>query len=207
MLVEALTDPNVAYLLFTLGLLGILAEIHQPGMIVPGVVGGVALALSLVGFAGLPLDWRGVALISVALALMIAELHVAGFGALGLAGVAAFVAGSLMLFEPEAHPGAPPFRVDPWLIAIVAAGTAAFVLLVLRAVVRAQRGPVATGIAALIGRGGIAASPLAPHGTVQIDGEPWTAESTGAPIDAGTPVVVAGVEGVTLRVHAAAHRS
>jgi membrane-bound serine protease (ClpP class) len=179
-----------------------MAELYNPGMIFPGLTGGVSLILALVAFGSLPINWAGVLLLIVAVSLIMAELHTEGFGILGVGALVAFVLGSLMLYEPLGVPShaLPAVRVSPWLIGAMTAGMTAFFALVVRSLVRAQRAPVATGPPALLGRTGVALSDLEPAGRVRVDGEVWSAVAEGENVRAGDEVEVAGVEGVTLRV-------
>jgi len=195
---ETLADPNVAYLLLTLGLVGIVAELSNPGALFPGITAVIALVLASVGLGGLPVAAAGLVLIGLAVVLLLAEIHVAGLGVLGFAGLAAFALGSVMLFEPS--PGSPDAQVSPWLIAVMTAIVAAGFLAVLRATAAAQRAPVRTGIQALIGQVGVADTAVAPTGRVRVDGEEWTAHARDGAIAAGAPVEVIGVEGVTLEI-------
>ena len=201
-LLHVITDPNVAYLLFTIAMVGIMAELYNPGMIFPGVTGAVSLVLALVAFGSLPINWAGVLLLLLAAGLTIAELYAEGFGVFGVGALAAFVLGSLMLYEPFGvpSPALPAVRVSPWLIAATAAGMSAFLVLVVRALVRVQRTPVVVGPQALVGRAGVALSNLEPTGQVRVDGEVWSAVAEDEAVRAGESVEVAAVEGVTLRV-------
>src|SRR4051794_12882477 len=97
-LLAVLANPDVTYLLLVLGIVGLVAEFHHPGTVVPGVVGALALVLALIGFSVLGVNWIGVALIVLGAALFIAEAHAPGFGLLALGGLLAFVAGSWLLF-------------------------------------------------------------------------------------------------------------
>jgi membrane-bound serine protease (ClpP class) len=198
---QILSDPNVAYLLFLLGLLGIVAEVYHPGSLVPGTLGAVALVLALVSFGNLPISWAGVLLILVAVGLFLAELHT-GVGAFAGGALIALVVGSLLLYSPSVSGRA--VAVSPWIVAGMSALVAMFFLVVVRATLRARRLAVRTGIAALTGRPGIATSELAPVGTVRVDSEVWSAESDDGPIHEGEPVRVIGAAGVTLRVTRAA---
>jgi membrane-bound serine protease (ClpP class) len=198
--VRVVSNPNVAYLLFLLGLLGITAELYHPGTFVPGTVGTIALVLALVAFGNLPISWAGIFLILLAIGLFVGEIHT-GSGALAVAGIGAFIVGSLMLYAPRAPASPEPvIRVSPGLIAVMAAAVAAFFLLVVRATWRARTLAVQTGIPVLVGQVGVATSELAPGGTVRIDSEVWTAQSEGGTIHSGERVKVIGVAGVTLRV-------
>jgi membrane-bound serine protease (ClpP class) len=202
LILHVITDPNVAYLLFTFAMVGIMAELYNPGMIFPGLTGVVSLMLALVAFGSLPINWAGVLLLLLAAGLTIGELYAEGFGVLGVGAVVAFVLGSLLLYEPFGvpSPSLPAVRVSPWLIAATAGGMSAFLVLVARALVRAQRTPVAMGPQAMVGRSGVALSSLEPTGQVRVNGEVWSAVVEDEPITAGESVEVAGVEGVTLRV-------
>lgn len=201
-LLAALAVPDVTYLLFVVGIVGIVAEFHHPGTLVPGVAGAIALALALIGFSVLGVNWIGVALVVLAAALFIAEVHTPGFGLLALGGLLAFVAGSWLLFvSPGSSQATSGGRVSLWLIALGALVLSGYFLIVLRVVLRARRLPYTTGVEALIGQDGVATSDLALRGTVRVRGEDWSAVAEVGPIRAGETVEVLGVEGITLRVH------
>lgn len=195
-----LGDPNVAYLLFVLGIVGLVAEFYHPGTLVPGITGAVALLLAIIGFTMLPVNWLGVLLILVGVGLLLAEAHTPGTGLLGVGGIVAFVLGSVLLFIPLAS-GATAHPVNPVLVILGTAGVSLFFLMVVRAALHTRGLPVVTGREALLGKEGITTSALAPRGTVRVDGEDWTAVAEFAPIPEGEPVEVIGVEGVTLQVH------
>ena len=201
-LLQTITDPNIAYVLFTIGVIGIIAELYNPGSLFPGITGGISLIMAFVAFGSLPLNWAGLLLLLVAIGLFIAELSTEGIGILAVGGIIAFVLGSLLLYTPitPVAPTMPVVQVSPWLVAVMAGGFGGFFLLVLRALVVARRQPVTTGIQALIGRSGLALTDLAPMGTVRLDSEVWSAIAEGEPIAAGQEVQVVRVEGVTLRV-------
>lgn len=196
-----LIDPNIAYLLMSIGMLAIIIELYQPGVGVPGMVGAICLILAFIAFENLPLNWGGVALIVLALALFALDIKVAGF-ALSVGGAVAFVLGSLILFSPFAprSPVLPAVRVSPWLIALMTAATGGLFLLGLTAGLRAQRLPVSVGAETLVGAKGEAVTRLKPLGIVQAAGEQWTAIAEGPPIAAGEPVEVVGLEGNKLVV-------
>ena len=200
-ILQTIGDPNVAYLLFLLGLLGIAAEFYHPGTFVPGSLGGVSLVLALVAFGNLPISLAGVLLILLAIGLFVAELHT-GVGALAAGALVALIAGSLLLYSPSGppSPAGTPLRVSPWLIAGTSAVVSAFFLVVVRATLRARHLAVRTGVASLVGQAGVATSELSPTGTVRVDSEVWSAESEGGPIHEGERVRVVGAAGVTLRV-------
>ncbi|HEV8193211.1 MAG TPA: NfeD family protein [Ktedonobacterales bacterium] len=196
-----LGDPNVAYLLFVIGIVGVVAEFYHPGTLVPGITGTVALILAFVGFSLLPVNWAGVALILLGVGLLLAEVHTPGIGVLGAGGAVAFVAGSALLFTPLGATGPRAQPVNPWLVALGTAAVIPFFLVLVRAALRTRKLPVATGREALIGKEGVATSDLTPRGTVRVNDEDWTAVAEFQPIAAGETVEVIGVEGITLQVH------
>jgi membrane-bound serine protease (ClpP class) len=202
-LFPVLADPNVAYLLFIVGIIGLVGEFHHPGTLFPGIVGAVALVLALLGFSALGVNWIGVALVVLAAGLFVAEAHMPRFGLFALGGIVAFVAGSLLLFTPLLGP-APSTSgryVSPWLIALGTLAVSAYVLIIVRAVLRTRHLPTRSGSEALLGQDGVATSNLTLRGTVRVGGEDWSAIADVGPIEAGETVEVIGVEGITLRVH------
>lgn len=196
-----LVDPNIAYLLLSIGVLALVAEFYHPGAILPGVTGAICLILAFVAFGSLPVNWGGVALIILAVVLFILDIKVAGF-MLSVGGAVAFVLGSLMLFSPFAPPSPtmPHLTVSWPLIALMTASITAFFLFALSAGLRAQRAKVSSGIESMVGATGVAASDLDPWGTVQVRGELWSAVAEKGPIRKGELVKVVNVEGVRLRV-------
>ena len=202
-LLAALADPNVTYLLFILGIVGLVAEGHHPGTLVPGIAGALALVLAIIGFGELGINAIGLALVVLAAGLFVAEAHAPRYGLLALGGLLAFVAGSWFLFVPPAGAAtaAAGRHVSPWLIALGALALGGYALVVVRAVLHARRLRPVTGPAALLGRDGVATSALAPRGIVRVGGEDWSAVTEFAPIEAGEAVEVLAVEGLTLHVH------
>jgi membrane-bound serine protease (ClpP class) len=201
-LLAALANPNVAYFLLIIGLLGVVAEIVTPGAVLPGVIGVIGLILALVGLGQMPTNWAGVALIVAGIAMFVLDLKVAGFG-LSIGALVAFLLGSLLLFTPFWLPAGEgsEVRLNPWLILGTTLGVAAFFFLGLSAAVRAHRLPVAVGRETLIGKTGVVRKPLKPSGIAHLQGEEWSAVSaSGAEIAAGTPVRVVAVDGLSLRV-------
>lgn len=190
-----LADPSVAYLLMLAGLLGLYLELSNPGTLVPGLVGGLCLAISLASFQVLPVDTTGLLLLGLGLALLVAELFLPSFGIVGGVGVVAFVLGSLFLFDSD-EPGV---YVDRTLIGSAAAAVGLVMLAVATLVVRAMRGRATTGREALVGAVGEARSRISPKGTVFVHGELWQATSA-APIEEGDAIRVEEVDGLTLRV-------
>lgn len=196
---QVLIDPNLVFILLLLGLAGLGYEIFNPGAIIPGVAGGIALLLALAGLSVLPFTWAGLALIALAVALFVAETQVAGVGALAAGGVVALALGGAFLFD--GGPGLEPSL--PFVIAtatVIGGGFAVAAHLAMRARGR----PVATGGGALVGETGEARAAIGPGGgRVFVNGELWSARAAnGTEIPAGTRVRVVRVddEGLTLTV-------
>ncbi len=200
-----ISDPNIAYLLLSLGMLFLLAEISEPGLGLGAAGSIIAFVLAFFALGSLPVNWAAVALIIAGVALFVIGLLTDTEVVVTLAGLVPFVLGSLMLFAPFApsSPAAPTVRVSPWLIA----GMSALILLVtfgvLRAAIRATRLPPQSGAQRLIGMTGIALTDLAPTGDVRVDLEQWSATALGEPVQAGEDVVVESVAGVRLIVRRA----
>jgi membrane-bound serine protease (ClpP class) len=191
------SEPNLAYIFFLIGLVGIYFELSHPGAVLPGVAGGVSLLLALYAFSVLPVNVAAVGLIALGILFIVAEVKFPVHGMLALAGAASFVAGSVLLFSGNAV----GYRVRLSLLlpgAIVAAGSLA--ALSMRAVaVRAR--PIRTGPEGLIGETGKALTDLAPSGRVLAHGEYWDATAE-APIPSGSAVRIVGKNGFTLQVEA-----
>lgn len=198
-----LANPDVAFILFVIGLVGLIGEFHHPGTLVPGIVGAVALILALVGFGLLGVDWLGVVLVAGAAGLFIAEAHTPGFGLLALAGLATFIVGAWLLFVPIFGIGGARAAagVSLWLIALGALALGGYILVIARAMSHTRHLRPMTGAETLYGREGVATTILDPRGTVRVAGEDWTAVAEFPPIQAGETIEVLAVEGVTLRVH------
>jgi membrane-bound serine protease (ClpP class) len=197
-----ITDPNIAYILMMVGMLGIFFELQNPGVVLPGVIGGISLILAFFAFQSLPINWAGVLLILFGVALLIAEIKVVSHGVLTAGGVVAMVLGSFMLYEaPEVG-----FRVSWTVILPTVGATAGLVVWAVSAGVRAMMKSPVTGAAGMIGRVVVARSALGPEGQVQVDGEIWRAVSEGEAIPAGEKVRVTAVDGLTLKVSRAGDR-
>jgi membrane-bound serine protease (ClpP class) len=197
-LLNVLANPNVAYLLMTAGLLGLYVEFTNPGVIFPGVAGGICLLLGLTALQVLPINYSGLALIGLGLALLITELFLPSFGMLGVGGIVAFVLGSLLLFDtPESD-----LALDPAIVYAAAATFGGFTMLVSVLVFRSHRRKPALGREGLLGEIGevrFAIPGRAPGGKVLVHGEYWTAVADG-PIDVGQRVEVIGIDGLRLTV-------
>jgi membrane-bound serine protease (ClpP class) len=192
-LLATITNPNIAYILLLAGIYGLLFEFWSPGAVLPGVIGGISLLVGLYALNLLPINYAGVGLLLLGVALMTAEAFMPSFGVLGLGGIAAFVIGSLFLFEGSA----PGFQLS-WKV--VATATALSVGLFLIAVVliwRAHQRKVAVGDPALIGSTGRVLSWNGNEGDVQVHGERWHARSTG-PLTPGQQMRVVERRDLTL---------
>jgi len=192
---QTISDPNIAYILFTLATIGLITEISNPGMVFPGVAGGISLFLAFYSLGVLDAYWGGIALLLLAVGLFIAEYFTASFGLLTAGGIISLVIGSLILFSHS-----PGIEVSRGLIAGVAVGFTAFAIFVVGAIVRGQRRRKATGAEGMIGTIAIAKTPLDPTGTVLAQGELWTAASEGGKVAPGEEVIITKVEALKLWV-------
>jgi len=194
-LLNALIDPNVAYVLMLLGTYGLLYELMSPGAILPGVVGSICLILAFYAFQTLPINYAGLLLILLAVILFVAEIKVPSYGLLTVGGIIAMFLGSIMLIKSDLS----YLRVSMKVIVPSVLGTALFFLFVVGMAVRTFGVRPVTGAEGLVGRHGIARSDLAPMGTVFVHGELWEAQS-GETVRQGDEVVVTAVEGLRLQV-------
>ncbi|WP_460732477.1 NfeD family protein [Lysobacter tyrosinilyticus] len=191
-----ITEPTVAYMLLLAGVYGLVFEGLNPGVLFPGVIGGVSLLLALYALQVLPVNYAGVALIVLGVALMAAEFAMPSFGSLGIGGVVALIVGSLMLFDTEA----PGFGVSGRLIGGIAAASAAAFMGVVWLAMRARRQPVVTGIEEMLGQTAIATDDFSDgRGQVRIRGELWQAHSS-APVHRGQSLRVLALTGLVLQV-------
>jgi membrane-bound serine protease (ClpP class) len=195
---NVITDPNVAYVLMMLGMLGLFFELSNPGVVLPGVIGGISLILAFFAFQSLPINYAGLLLILFGIVLLVAEIKVVSHGVLAVGGMVAMALGSIMLFDaPELD-----FRVSGWVIAPTVALTAGIFLFMIAAGVRALASRSAVGAPALLGQVGIARGALAPEGQVLVQGELWRAVAR-TPVEEGSRVRVVDVNGLTLTVEKA----
>lgn len=200
-LLKALSDPNIAYLLMTIGTIGILAELYNPGAILPGIVGAISLILAFYSLQSLPINYAGVLLLILGIVFFVLEATVTSYGLLALGGVAAMIFGSLMLIKSDAE-----FFQISWAVIIPVVITSASVSLFLIGMgVRAMRRPPETGSEGMIGAIGIAKTALCPQGKLAIHGELWDAVSD-TPTEPGTSAKVLRVEGLTLYVTPVFHK-
>ncbi|MFN8520647.1 MAG: nodulation protein NfeD [Chloroflexota bacterium] len=202
-----LADPNIAFILFTLGFYGLLFELQNPNF-VTGILGAFAIILAFIGFGSLPLNVAGLLLIGLAIVLFVLELTVTSHGLLAIGGLVAFVLGASALYTETGDPTAPAVEVAVPIIVVMTALTAAFVGVVLWAALRTRRmPPVNVGVGSsdvprdLVGVEGQVRRALLPSGTVYAAGEEWTARTAdGRSLERGTAVRIRGREGLVLIV-------
>ncbi len=203
---QVLTNPNIVFLLITIGVQALLIEISSPGGWVAGFIGVVCLALGTYGLGILPVNWFGLAFIATAFVLFILEVKAPTHGALTAAGLASFIVGALVLFN---SPETPAFlRVSVPLVIGTGIATAAFFMAILTFAIRAQLRPVEVGREALVGKRGETRTDLAPTGMVHVAGELWTAilEDETSTLKAGKRVDIIAIDGLRLRVRPASDK-
>ncbi len=195
-ILSAIAHPEVAYILFTLGTLGLTIELWSPGSVLPGVVGGLCLLLAFFAFSILPINYAGLLLIVFGLALLMLEVKFTSYGLLGIGGVVSLVLGSLMLVDASA----PELRLSLSFVLPIALALTAIILFLVRLAVRAQRASAVTGMAGMLGEIGRAMSAISPDGgQVVVHGEIWQARSD-SPVPPGAAVRVQAVNGLTVTV-------
>ncbi len=190
-----ITNPNVAYILMLLGVYGLFFELANPGVVLPGVIGGICLLLALYAFQVLPVNYAGLALILLGIIFMVSEMFLPSFGALGIGGVIAFVAGSIILMDTTV----PGFGISLPLIFSVALTTAAFFMVVVGMALKARTRPVVSGAEEMVGSAGESNGAFEIHGSVHVRGEIWQAQTKVALVD-GQPVRVIAMDGLVLHV-------
>jgi membrane-bound serine protease (ClpP class) len=188
-ILDTLIDPNLIVLFMSLGTLGIVVELWNPGLIFPGTLGAICLVLGLFGLQVLPISAAGLLLMLLAFAFFAAEAFVPTHGAITLAGAVCFVIGSLLLFEPAGD----TYKVSLPVVLAIAGTLAALLGLAAVKIVQVRRAPVVTGESELIGQVGVVREALAPSGLIFVRGELWRARSN-APLEPGTPVRVASID-------------
>jgi membrane-bound serine protease (ClpP class) len=194
-ILETLTDPTVAYVLFLLGALAVLIEIFAPHGFVTGSIGAVAVILALVGLINMPVQISGAIVLLLGMLLLGLELKVTSHGILMLLGLIAFVFGSILVL-----PRMPGFRISLYAIGSVALVWAVMLGAVVRLVLRSRHQPVLMGTQRVAGSFGIAKTNLAPRGVVLVNSEEWDALAETPPIAKGERISVVSVEGLTLHV-------
>jgi membrane-bound serine protease (ClpP class) len=202
-----LADPNIAFILFTLGFYGLLFELQNPNF-VTGILGAFAIILAFIGFGSLPLNVAGLMLIGLAIILFVLELTVTSHGLLAIGGLIAFVLGASALYTDNGTPAAPSVEVAAPIIVTMTVLTALFLSVVIYAALRARRmPPVNVGVHSaevptkLVGEPGEVRRALLPSGTVYAAGEEWTARTAdGRSLERGTAVRIRGQDGLVLIV-------
>ncbi len=194
-LLAAITNPNVAYILFLIGVYGLIFEFSSPGAVLPGTVGAICLLLALFAFQVLPVNYAGLALILLGIGLMVAEAFMPSVGILGIGGVVAFVIGSIILMQTDVE----GYGVNPAIIGAFALSAALFLIFALGMLIRSRRKRVVSGREAMIASTGIALTDFDRVGTIRIHSENWTAR-TDAPLKKGEVVRVTGMDGLVLSV-------
>ena len=191
-----ITNPSVAYLLILLGAYALLFEFMNPGLILPGVVGTIAVLLALYALHLLPVNYAGLALIFLGIGFMVAETFFPAYGSLGIGGLIAFVLGSIMLIEDTNVPG---FEIPIALIAGVAAASAGFLIFVIGMLVRSHQRPVVSGREHMIGASGEALEDFEGEGWARVRGESWRVRAPG-PVRRGERLRVTAMQGLLLTV-------
>lgn len=197
-LLSILSDPNIAYILFMLGLYGLLYEIFNPGAIFPGVIGGICIILAFYSLHTLPINYAGLALIIFAIILFILEIKIISHGLLTIGGVISLIVGSLMLINVES--GLEVLKISWEIIALIVVLTVLFFGFAITLGIKAQRKKPTTGVQGLIKASGVTLTELNPTGEVQIHGEIWKAESLDGIIAANSPIEVVDIQGLKLLV-------
>ena len=191
----AISNPNIAYLLLSLAMLGIFVEISNPGLIFPGVIGAICLLMAFFSLGMLPVNYAGLLLIVLAFGLFIAEVFTTSFGLFTAGGVTSLVLGSLILFK-----GGPLFQVDPWLIATIAIFITALFAFVINRIIRAHHRQPSTGREELIGKTALVKTTMEPEGIVLFKGERWTAVAEAGQMEPGEEVIINKVDSLKLYV-------
>jgi membrane-bound serine protease (ClpP class) len=192
---SVITDPSIAYVLILLGIYALVFEFSNPGLVFPGVVGAICVLIALYAFHLLPVNYAGLALMLVGIAFMVGELFFPAYGSLGIGGVIAFVIGSVILIDTDV----PGFGVPFSLVLGLAAGSAAFLLLVVGLVLKARKRPVVSGREELLGSTGEVLEDSEREGWARVHGETWRIRSA-APLRRGQRVRVAAMNGLLLDV-------
>lgn len=192
---SVITNPNIAYILLLVGIYGLVFEFSNPGSILPGVIGGISLLLAMYALQLLPINYAGIALILLGLALMTAEAFVPSFGVLGLGGVVAFVIGSIILMDSDI----PGFGIDLGLIAGFALSSAAFFIIAIGLLLKSRRSPVVSGKEEMLGAVGEVLENFTGTGMVRVHSENWRA-ACDRPLRKNQKVKITAIDGLLLLV-------
>lgn len=194
-LLHVVTDPNVAYVLLLIGIYGLIYELANPGAMIPGVSGAIALVIALYAFQALPVNFAGLALLMLGIGFMILEAFVPSFGALGIGGVVAFAAGSVMLFREDAGQIGVALPVVGTFVLL----SAALFIGVIGYAVKNRHKPVVSGAEEMVGAIGEALEDFDGHGRIRVHSESWEAQSD-RPVRTGQRVRVVAMDGLVLKI-------
>ncbi|MGD9000395.1 MAG: nodulation protein NfeD [Granulosicoccaceae bacterium] len=194
-LLGVITNPNVAYILLLIGIYGLIFEFANPGAIVPGTIGAISLLLALYALQLLPINYAGMGLILLGVALMVGEAFEPSFGILGIGGAVAFLFGSIILIETDV----PGFGIDISIIITFTATSALVFIFIVGMAIKARRRPVVSGMEQLIGSEAIVLADFTDKGPVSLHSETWQA-TTHTPLHKDQQVRVTGMKGLTLQV-------
>jgi membrane-bound serine protease (ClpP class) len=205
-LLAVITNPNVALILMMIGIYGLFFEFLSPGAVAPGLIGGISLLVALYALNLLPINYAGAALVLLGIGLMVAEVHIGAFGAIGVGGIVAFVIGAIMMFPADV----PGLGLSMPVVAIIAAATFGFFTLMVALLLRSRRRAVVTGAEALLGAEGEAVWWQGAEGRVRVAGEIWRARTATAataaaarPPEPGARVKVIRRDGLVLVIEPA----
>lgn len=202
-LLHVISSPDIAFILLSIGTIGLIAELYNPGAFVPGITGIISLIFAFFALGNLPTNWAGVAFIALAVVLLGAELATDGTGVLGTGATIAFLLGGLLLFRPlgAVSPTLPELRVSPWVLGASTGVMGGFVLLIIGTLARTRKTPLLTGPEQYAGHSALVYRDLAPHGRVRYDSQLWNAVVRPPQIiPAGEEVTIVDLDGLTLIV-------
>jgi membrane-bound serine protease (ClpP class) len=196
-IVNAIADPNIAYMLLMAGILGLYMEFSNPGVLFPGITGAICLVMALISLQLLSFNYAGLFLILLGIALLVGEAFMPSFGILGIGGVISLALGSFLLFDtPNSD-----LTIDATIVYTAVATMAALVLAIGYLVFRSQKGKPTLGMDGLIGEIGEVRAKLNPSGKVFVHGEYWNAQTqTDGQVDVGEKVQIVGYDGMNLKV-------
>jgi membrane-bound serine protease (ClpP class) len=197
-ILDIISDPNIAYILFLLGMYGLLFELYNPGSILPGIVGVIALILALYSMHTLPINYAGLALIIFAVILFLLEIKIVSHGLLAIGGVISLLLGSMMLIKSNSS--LEMVKISRGVIIGATVASALFFLFVIGFGIRAQRRKGVTGVEGLVGNIGEVVETLSPVGVVKVHGEIWNAESLAGTIDRGEKIRIKEIKNLKLFV-------
>lgn len=197
-LLSILSDPNIVYILFMLGIYGLLFELYSPGLIFPGVVGVISLLLAFYSMHTLPINYAGLGLIIFGIILFVLEIKIVSHGLLTAGGVISLILGSLMLIKTD--PGFDVLQVSWEVILLFVILTVSFFTLAIGLGIKAQRRKPTTGPEGLLNEIGEAITELEPNGKVKVHGEIWNAESIDGKIFKGGKIIVTGISDLKLQI-------